>query len=108
VSRTISFMETPVSASLRIAADALGGGQQIGIYGGGADRDADLAHGFAYRIEEGVAGILHEVPTVSDLDGVRERLGRSKGVTAATVPRDQSDLRVPREPGLRGGWLSVG
>jgi hypothetical protein len=73
-----------------------------------ADRDADLAHGFAYRVEEGVAGILHEVPTVCDLDGVRERLGCSKRVTAAAIACDHSDLWLPREPGLRGGWLSVG
>jgi hypothetical protein len=59
-------------------------------------------------IEEGVAGVLHEVPTVSDLGGVRERLGRSKGVTAAAVVRDHNNLRLPREPSLRSGGLSVG
>jgi hypothetical protein len=48
------------------------------------------------------------MPTVSDLDGVRERLGRGKGITAAAVARDHSNLRLPREPGLRSGWLSVG
>ena len=81
---------------------------KVGIYGGGADRDADLAHGFAHRIEEGVAGVLHQMPTVGDLGGLRQRLGRSKGVTAAAVARDDSDLRLPREPGLRSGRLSVG
>src|SRR5579863_2110983 len=95
-----------LSPKIALVLDALGGGQQVGIYGGGADRDADLAHGFAYRIEEGVAGILHEMPTVSDLDGVRERLGRSKGVTTAAVARDDSNLRLPCEPSLRSGWLS--
>jgi hypothetical protein len=48
------------------------------------------------------------MPTVSDLDGVRERLGCGKGITAAAVARDHSNLRLPREPGLRSGWLSVG
>jgi hypothetical protein len=52
-----------LSPKIALVLDGLGGGQQVGIYGGGADRDADLAHGFAYRIEEGVAGILHEVPS---------------------------------------------
>src|SRR6185436_5430380 len=88
--------------------DALGCGQQVGIYSGGANRSTDLAHGFANRIEEGVAGILHEMPTVSDLGGVRERVGRSKGVTAAAVARNHSNLWLPREPSLRCGWLSVG
>jgi hypothetical protein len=55
-----------------------------------------------------VAGVLHEMPTVSDLGGVRQYLGRSQGVTAAAVARDRSDLRLPRELGLRSGWLSVG
>ena len=35
--------------------DRFGGCEQIGIDFGRADRDADLAHGFAHRIEEGVA-----------------------------------------------------
>ena len=97
-----------LSPKIALILDALGGGQQVGINGSGADRDADLAHGFAYRVEEGVAGILHKVPTVGDLGGVRERLGCGKGVTAAAIARDHSDLWLPRQPGLRGGWLSVG
>jgi hypothetical protein len=97
-----------LTPKIALILDALGGGQQVGIYGGGADRDADLAHRFANRIEEGVAGVLHEVPTVGDLGGLRECLGRSKGVAAAAVARDHSDLWLPREPGLRSGWLSVG
>ena len=48
------------------------------------------------------------MPTVSDLGGMRECIGRSKGVTAAAVARDHSNLRLPREPGLRSGRLSVG
>ncbi|MET4115907.1 hypothetical protein ABIB85_005143 [Bradyrhizobium sp. JR1.5] len=96
------------SPKIALILNALGGGQQAGIYGGGADRDADLAHGFANRIQEGVAGVLHEVPTVGDLGGVRECLDRSKGVTTAAVARDHSDLWLAREPGLRSGWLSVG
>jgi hypothetical protein len=69
-----------LTQKIALILDTLGGGQQVGIYGSGADRDADLTHGFANRIEEGMAGILHEVPTVGDLGGVRECLGRSKGV----------------------------
>jgi hypothetical protein len=36
------------------------------------------------------------------------RLGHSKGVTTPAVARDHSNLRLPREPSLRGSWLSVG
>jgi hypothetical protein len=67
-----------LTPQIALVLDALGRGQQIGIYGGDADRDADLAHGFANRIEEGVAGVLHQMPTISDLGGVRKRLSRSK------------------------------
>lgn len=65
-----------LTPKIALILDALGGAQQVGIYSGGADRDADLAHRFANRIEEGPAGVLHEVPTVSDLGGLRECLGR--------------------------------
>jgi hypothetical protein len=67
-----------LSSKKALILEALGSGQQVRVYGGRADRDADLAHRFANRIEEGVAGILHEVPAIGDLGGVRERLGRSK------------------------------
>ncbi|MGY3294559.1 hypothetical protein ACVW0I_001399 [Bradyrhizobium sp. LM6.11] len=96
-----------LTPKIALILDALGGGQQVGIYGGGADRDSDLAHRFANRIKEGLAGVLHEVPTVGDLGGLRECLGRSKGVAATAVARDHSDLWLPREPGLRSGRLSV-
>jgi hypothetical protein len=47
-----------LTQKIALILDTLGGGQQVGIYGSGADRDADLTHGFANRIEEGMAGIL--------------------------------------------------
>ena len=97
-----------LTPQIALVLDALGRGQQIGIYGGDADRDADMAHGFANRIEEGVAGDLHQMPTISDLGGVRKRLSRSKGITAAAVARDHSNLRLPVEPSLRSSWLPVG
>jgi hypothetical protein len=46
-----------------------------------------------------VVGVLHEMPAVSGLGGVRECLGRSKSVTAGAVARDHSNLRLAREPG---------
>ena len=97
-----------LTPQIALVLDALGGGQQVRIYGGGADHGADLAHRFANRIEEGVAGVLHEMPTVGDLGGVWECLGCSEGVAATAVARHHSYLWLPREPGLRGRWLSVG
>jgi len=97
-----------LTSQIALVLDTLGGGQQVGIDGGGANCSADVAHGFANRIEEGVAGVLHEMPTIGDLGGVRKGLGRSKGVTPAAVACDHSNLRLPGEPGLRSGRLSVG
>lgn len=59
----------------------LGSGEQIGIDRRGADRAPDLPHGFAHRIQESAAGILHQVPAVGDLDGLRQRLCRRRGIS---------------------------
>ena len=39
---------------------------------------------------------------------LRKRLGYSKGVTTAAIARDDSNLRLPREPGLCRSGLAVG
>ena len=59
----------------------LGSGEQIGIDRRGADRAPDLPPGFAHRIQESAAGILHQVPAVGDLDGLRQRLCRRRGIS---------------------------
>ena len=89
----VGFLAPEISLVL----DALSGGQQGGIYGGGADRGADLAHGFADRVEEGVAGVLHQMPAVSDLgrragapwrqQGRNRRRGRGRPRRSAAAPR---------------------
>jgi hypothetical protein len=61
------------------------------------DCGADHPHGAAYRIEEGRACVLHQVPTVGDLDGVGQRLCRGLTV-AATVARYDPDLRMVGKP----------
>ena len=49
------------------------------------DCGADHPHGTAYRVEEGRACVLHQVPTVGDLDGIGQRLCRSLTVDDADV-----------------------
>lgn len=59
--------------------DALGGGQQPGIYGNGADRGADLAHGSANRVKKGVAGNLIVTPKCAHPLGIDLPSGTSAG-----------------------------
>jgi hypothetical protein len=82
--------------------------EQIGIDGHRSDRTADLPHRLAYRIEESMTGILHEMPTVSNLNGIRQSLGRCAGVSAAAITSDDGNLRLFCKPGLGGCGLTVG
>lgn len=94
------------TAQIALILQALGGAQQIGVDGHGADRSADLAHLSTHRIEERTTGIFHQVPAVGDLNGVRKSLGRSTGIGAATVAGDDGNLRLLGKPGLRGRGLA--
>jgi hypothetical protein len=58
---------------------ALGGSKQLGIDRRRTDGGSNLAHCFAYGIEKGATGILHQVPTISDLRRMRKRPGSSFG-----------------------------
>lgn len=86
---------------------AFSGRQQVRINGHRANCAADLPHRLADRVEEGAAGILHQVPAVGDLDCVRESLGCSSGVGASAITGHDGYLGLPREPGLSSGWLTV-
>ena len=88
--------------------NALGGGEQIWVDGRRADRGADLTHRFADGVEEGMAGVLHQMPAIGDLHRLRQRLGGGQRISAATVTRDNGDLWLAREPRLRGRWLLSG
>ena len=66
-------------------------------------RYADSPH----RIEEGMAGVLHQAPTIRDLNRLWERLLRRQRVAAAPIARDNGDLRLAGEPGLRGRRFAV-
>ncbi len=58
-----------LAPQVALVLDALGGGKQRRIDGGGADHLADLPHGETHGVEEATAGVLHQVPAVGDLDG---------------------------------------
>lgn len=47
------------------------------------------------------------MPTISHLDGVRNRPGRSLTVSAAAITRDDLDLRMLGKPSLHGGRFPV-
>jgi hypothetical protein len=44
--------------------------------------------------EEGGAGVFHQVPPVSDLNGVRTALPGGLPITGASIPRDDGDRRT--------------
>jgi hypothetical protein len=59
-------------------------------------------------IEKGAACVFHQMPPVSDLDRMRKRPLRSDRVAAAaTIPGDDADLRLLRQPGLSPSWLPI-
>ena len=95
------------SAEIAFILDTLGSGEQAGIDRCGTDRGTDLAHGFPHGVEKGAAGVLHEMPTVGDLGGVRQRLGCGQRVAAAAVTGDNGDLGLAGEPSLGRRRLAI-
>ena len=65
------------AAKISFILQALCRAEQFGIDGCRPDCAADLAHRFADGIEEGPTGILHQMPTISDLYRMREGSCRS-------------------------------
>ena len=76
------------SAEVTFILDTLGSGEQAGIDRCGADRGTDLPHGLANSIDKGAAGVLHEMPTVGDLGGVRQRPGRGQRIGIRRLTAD--------------------
>lgn len=85
----------------------LGRRQERGIDEGGADDGTDLAHGLAHGVKESAAGILHQVPAVGDLDGLRQGPSHRLSVATATVTGDCMDQLLMAEPGFRCRRLPV-
>lgn len=88
--------------------NAFGSCEQTGINRRRADRGADLPHRFAHRIEECAAGVLHEVPAVGDLDGMRKRPGGGFAISASAIACDHCDLAMLPEPSRSRRRFAVG
>jgi hypothetical protein len=58
--------------------------QQVRIDYRCPDRTSDRAHRFAHRVKKGRAGVLHQMPTICDLDGRWQRPCGSLAVPDAT------------------------
>jgi hypothetical protein len=63
----------------------LGCGEKRRIDGRGVDRNANLTHRLADGVEESATGVLHQMPTISDLGRLRERLGGGERIAAASI-----------------------
>ena len=81
--------------------------KELRVDGRRADGATDLAHGLAHGVEEGAAGVLHQMPSLGHLHRLGQRPGGGEGVATATIARDGVDLRLPRELCLGGGGLSI-
>lgn len=69
---------------------------------------ADLSHRRPHGIEEGTAGILHQVPPVGDLGRVGQGFGHGKRIPTTAITSHDGDLRLTREPGPCRRGLAVG
>jgi len=87
-----------VSAEIALILDTLRRRQQLRIDLCCADDATDLAHGFPNGIEEGMAGVLHQMPAIRDLYSVRQGLSRRFAIPSATIAGDNLDRRMIGEP----------
>jgi hypothetical protein len=77
-------------------------GQKFGVDHGIADRFSDLTHGFADSVEKGAARVLHQMPSICYLVGMRQRFGDCLAIPTASIAGDNRDRRMFCEPGPRG------
>lgn len=81
--RGISLFTAQISFVLQFFRAA----EQVWIDRCRAECGTDRSHGFAHRIEEGRAGILHEMPAIRDLCRMRQCLYRGLPVAPAPISR---------------------
>ncbi len=90
----VGFLSTHMPFILK----ELSGGEEFRVDGRGADRSADLAHRFAHGVEESMTGVLHQIPTIGDLDCLWKRLGGGQRITVATISGHDFGLQLSRKP----------
>jgi hypothetical protein len=73
---------------------AFGGGEQLGIDRCRADRSANLTHRLADCIEESLARILHQMPTIGDLGGMGVCRCDRFAVSAPAVTSDNGNVVI--------------
>lgn len=81
-----------LAAEIALVLKPLRGGEQRRIDMRRAERRPYLAHRFAHSAEEGGAGVLHEMPAISDLERMGKRLAGGECKAATAVSGDYSDL----------------
>jgi hypothetical protein len=95
------------AAQVALVLKAFGRGQQVRVDRRRADHPSDLPHRLAYGVEERLGGVVHEMPTIRDLDGVRQRLGDGLAVAAASIARHDGDAGMAAQPVLRRRLLAI-
>jgi hypothetical protein len=69
---------------------------------------SDRVHGSSHGVQEGGAGVFHEMPPVGDLNSFRSAVSGGLLVAGTTIARDDGDRRAfCQPPGDRGG-LAIG
>jgi hypothetical protein len=86
---------------------ALGGSEQLGIDRRRPDGSSDLAHRFAYGIEKSAVGILHQVPTISDLGRLRKCPVNRFTISAAAITGDNGNPLMLFQPGYSRCRLTI-
>jgi hypothetical protein len=52
--------------------------------------------------------VLHQVPPIAGLDGLRRAKGRSRGVIGSAIPANHGNLRVSSQPGRNSFYGAIG
>ncbi len=97
----------PFAAQAAFALKAFSAREQVRVDRRRADHPADLPHRLAYGVEERLGGVVHEMPTIGDLDCVGKRLGDGLAVSAAAIARHDRDVGMAAQPVLRRCLLAV-
>jgi hypothetical protein len=88
--------------------EPLRGSQQCRVDRDGAEGTADSAHRQAHGVQERGAGVLHQVPSIGDLNGIGQRSGDSLAIAATAITRHDADPGMLAQPCFCGCLFPVG